>query len=82
MGGDTLSLILALLAFPALLVTLFVPLLGFNLHGLRHGAGTRYYAQTKDLGRVASHLRHENIQTTRVYAKLADEAATEDLRGW
>lgn len=52
------------------------------VHGLRHGAGTRYYAQTKDLGRVASHLRHENIQTTRVYAKLADEAAKEDLRGW
>jgi integrase/recombinase XerC len=52
------------------------------VHGLRHGAGTRYYAQTKDLGRVASHLRHENIQTTRIYAKLADEAVKEDLRGW
>jgi integrase/recombinase XerC len=52
------------------------------VHGLRHGAGTRYYAQTKDLGRVASHLRHENIQTTRAYAKLAEEAAKEDLRGW
>jgi integrase/recombinase XerC len=52
------------------------------VHGLRHGAGTRYYAQTKDLGRVASHLRHENIQTTRVYAKLAEEAAKDDLRGW
>jgi integrase/recombinase XerC len=52
------------------------------VHGLRHGAGTRYYAQTKDLGRVASHLRHENIQTTRVYAKLADEAMKDDLRDW
>ncbi|MGL4608101.1 MAG: tyrosine-type recombinase/integrase [Trueperaceae bacterium] len=52
------------------------------VHGLRHGAGTRYYAQTKDLGRVAAHLRHENIQTTRVYAKLSDVAAKEDLRGW
>ncbi|MCA9835492.1 MAG: site-specific integrase [Trueperaceae bacterium] len=52
------------------------------VHGLRHGAGTRYYAQTKDLGRVASHLRHENIQTTRVYAKLADEAIKDDLKDW
>ncbi len=52
------------------------------VHGLRHGAGTRYYAQTKDLGRVASHLRHENIQTTRIYAKLADEAVKEDLKDW
>jgi integrase/recombinase XerC len=52
------------------------------VHGLRHGAGTRYYAQTKDLGRVASHLRHENIQTTRIYAKLADEAIKDDLKDW
>jgi integrase/recombinase XerC len=52
------------------------------VHGLRHGAGTRYYAQTKDLGRVASHLRHENIQTTRIYAKLADEAVKDDLKDW
>jgi integrase/recombinase XerC len=52
------------------------------VHGLRHGAGTRYYAQTKDLGRVASHLRHENIQTTRIYAKLADDAIREDLKDW
>jgi integrase/recombinase XerC len=52
------------------------------VHGLRHGAGTRYYAQTKDLGRVASHLRHENIQTTRIYAKLADNAIREDLKDW
>jgi integrase/recombinase XerC len=52
------------------------------VHGLRHGAGTRYYAQTKDLGRVAAHLRHENIQTTRIYAKLADEAVKDDLKDW
>ena len=52
------------------------------VHGLRHGAGTRYYAQTKDLGRVATHLRHANIQTTRIYAKLADDAIKEDLKNW
>ena len=52
------------------------------VHGLRHGAGTRYYTQTKDLGRVAAHLRHENIQTTRIYAKLADDAIKDDLKDW
>lgn len=52
------------------------------VHGLRHGAGTRYYAQTKDLGRVATHLRHANIQTTRIYAKLADDAIKADLKDW
>ncbi len=52
------------------------------VHGLRHGAGTRYYQQTKDLGRVAAHLRHENIQTTRIYAKLADEAIRDDIKDW
>ena len=52
------------------------------VHGLRHGAGTRYYAQTKDLGRVAAHLRHGNIQTTRIYAKLADDSIKDDLKDW
>ena len=52
------------------------------VHGLRHGAGTRYYAQTKDLGRVATHLRHGNIQTTRVYAKLSYESIRDDLKDW
>lgn len=52
------------------------------VHGLRHGAGTKYYAQTKDLGRVAAHLRHENIQTTRIYAKLADETVQQDVKDW
>jgi integrase/recombinase XerC len=52
------------------------------VHGLRHNAGTRYYAQTKDLGRVASHLRHENVNTTRIYAKLADRQIKDDIRNW
>jgi integrase len=53
-----------------------------GFHGLRHSAGTRYYKQSKDLGRVAAHLRHENIQTTRIYAKLAAEEIAQDLRNW
>src|SRR5690606_35690377 len=44
-----------------------------GVHGLRHGAGTRYYRQTRDLGRVAAHLRHADIQTTRIYAKIDAE---------
>lgn len=51
-------------------------------HGLRHSAATRLYQQTKDLGRVASHVRHSNINTTRRYAKLADEELQRDLNDW
>ena len=53
-----------------------------GVHGLRHGAGTRYYRQTKDLGRVAAHLRHADIQTTRIYAKIDNEAIGEDIEDW
>ena len=53
-----------------------------GVHGLRHGAGTRYYRQTKDLGRVAAHLRHADIQTTRIYAKIDNEAIGEDIEEW
>lgn len=53
-----------------------------GVHGLRHGAGTRYYRQTKDLGRVAAHLRHADIQTTRIYAKIDAEAIGDDIDDW
>lgn len=53
-----------------------------GVHGLRHGAGTRYYRQTKDLGRVAAHLRHADIQTTRIYAKIDAEAIGDDIEEW
>ncbi len=53
-----------------------------GVHGLRHGAGTRYYRQTKDLGRVAAHLRHADIQTTRIYAKIDAESIGEDIDDW
>jgi len=53
-----------------------------GVHGLRHGAGTRYYRQAHDLGRVAAHLRHADIQTTRIYAKIDQDAIGEDIDDW
>lgn len=53
-----------------------------GVHGLRHGAGTRYYKQTGDLGRVAAHLRHADIQTTRIYAKIDSDSIGEDIVDW
>ncbi|MCW5819093.1 MAG: site-specific integrase [Trueperaceae bacterium] len=53
-----------------------------GVHGLRHGAGTRYYRQTGDLGRVAAHLRHADIQTTRIYAKISAQSIGEDIEDW
>lgn len=55
---------------------------GAAVHGLRHSAGTRYYQQTSDLGRVAAHLRHSDIQTTRIYAKIDTEAISDDIEDW
>lgn len=37
-------------------------------HALRHYAGTRLYAETKDLGFVAAHLGHARLETARRYA--------------
>jgi integrase/recombinase XerC len=53
-----------------------------GVHGLRHGAGTRYYRQTHDLGRVAAHLRHADIQTTRIYAKIDQATIQDDIEDW
>ncbi len=53
-----------------------------GVHGLRHGAGTKYYRQTHDLGRVAAHLRHADIQTTRIYAKVERASIGDDIEDW
>lgn len=55
---------------------------GAAVHGLRHSAGTRYYQQTSDLGRVAAHLRHADIQTTRIYAKIDTDSIGDDIEDW
>lgn len=53
-----------------------------GVHGLRHGAGTRFYQQTGDLGKVAAHLRHADLQTTRIYAKVNPADLAADIEDW
>jgi integrase/recombinase XerC len=55
---------------------------GKEVHGLRHGAGTRTYVQFKDLGRVAQHLRQASVDTARRYAKMADKVVGEGIEDW
>lgn len=55
---------------------------GREVHGLRHGAGTRVYGQFKDLGRVAQHLRQASVDTARRYAKMADKVVSEGIEEW
>jgi integrase/recombinase XerC len=44
-----------------------------GVHSLRHSAGTRLYAATKDLELVARHLGHATTRPAETYAQLADE---------
>lgn len=53
-----------------------------GVHGLRHAAGTRYYRETSDLGRVAAHLRHASVDTTRIYAKITHREIKDDIEEW
>ena len=46
---------------------------GKEVHGLRHAAGTRAHEVFNDLARVADHLRQEDANTARRYAKRADQ---------
>ncbi|MBZ9714936.1 tyrosine-type recombinase/integrase [Deinococcus multiflagellatus] len=58
-----------------------VPFRGF--HPGRKYAGTRLLRQIKDFGRVAAHLGHESVDTTRKgYAQLAADDLKDDLAGW
>jgi integrase/recombinase XerC len=45
-------------------------------HALRHTSAVRLYLKTRDLHMVARHLRHSDISTTAIYAKMAQD----DLR--
>ncbi|UBV45072.1 site-specific integrase (plasmid) [Deinococcus taeanensis] len=54
-----------------------------GFHPGRKYAGTRLLQQVKDFGRVAAHLGHESIDTTRRgYAQLATDDLKDDLAGW
>lgn len=58
-----------------------VPFRGF--HPGRKYAGTRLLAQVRDFGRVAAHLGHASVDTTRKgYARLAADDLKDDLAGW
>lgn len=52
------------------------------LHPLRHQSGTRMYEETGDLRRTQTHLRHKNIATTTVYAKVSEKAVADVTEGW
>ncbi|MFC6619299.1 tyrosine-type recombinase/integrase [Deinococcus radiophilus] len=51
-------------------------------HAMRHYAGTRLTRQTGNLEHAARHLGHSSLETTRIYAKWADDALNEALEGW
>ena len=51
-----------------------IPMRGF--HALRHSAGSRLYQETGDLGTVADHLGHANLDTARRYAKRSPALRT------
>lgn len=54
-----------------------------GFHPGRKYAGTRLLQQIKDFGRVAAHLGHESVDTTRKgYAQLAADDLKDDLTGW
>lgn len=55
---------------------------GKEVHGLRHGAGTRTYLQFRDLGRTAQHLRQASVDTARRYAKMSDKVVGEGIEEW
>ena len=52
------------------------------LHPLRHQSGTRMYEETGDLRRTQTHLRHKNIATTTIYAKVSEKALEDVTRNW
>lgn len=54
-----------------------------GFHPGRKYAGTRLLQQVKDFGRVAAHLGHESVDTTRKgYAQLPADDLKSDLAGW
>ena len=54
-----------------------------GFHPGRKYAGTRLLRQIRDFGRVAAHLGHESVDTTRRgYAQLAADDLKDDLSGW
>ena len=58
-----------------------VPFRGF--HAGRKYSGTKLYGQVKDFGRVAAHLGHESVDTTRRgYAQVATDDLKDVIGNW
>lgn len=53
-----------------------------GFHALRHYAGTRLVREGRSLDDAARHLGHASIETTRVYAKWADDGLRDALNDW
>lgn len=53
-----------------------------GVHSLRHHAGTELYRAGLALEQVARHLGHADVNTSLIYAKLADTTARDTLAGW
>ncbi|GGM21950.1 tyrosine-type recombinase/integrase [Deinococcus aerophilus] len=53
-----------------------------GFHALRHYAGTRLVREGHSLDATARHLGHASIETTRIYAKWADDGLREALGDW
>ncbi|WP_412030377.1 tyrosine-type recombinase/integrase [Deinococcus yunweiensis] len=51
-------------------------------HSFRHHAGTKLYRQTGRLEDAARHLGHSTIETTRIYAKWADDTVKKAVQDW
>ncbi|GHF63467.1 integrase/recombinase XerC [Deinococcus metalli] len=51
-------------------------------HALRHYAGTRLLREGQSLDAAARHLGHASIETTRIYAKWADDGLKSVLSSW
>jgi integrase/recombinase XerC len=51
-------------------------------HPLRHSCGTRLYQETRDLYAVSEHLGHQSVETSRVYARMADDQIAQVVGAW
>jgi integrase/recombinase XerC len=53
-----------------------------QVHGLRHSAGTRIYADTQDLLAVRDHLRHADITSSEIYVEYARKSKSSPVKEW
>jgi integrase len=54
---------------------------GLRFHQCRHTYGTRLYQQTQDILTTSKLMRHNNINTTTVYTRLADDLTFQAVAG-